>query len=91
MPQARPCPLLCWCAQWLLGGPVTRYSYRGNPAGAPQAPYTHLRSSVGHKQQLGSTGQVAAGTSPLGIAATLVTPLERPLPGCTLGEVFKGC
>lgn len=29
-------------------------------------------------------GQVAAGNSPLGIAATLITPLGLPLPGCTL-------
>lgn len=34
-------------------------------------------------------GQVAAGTSPLGIAATLITPLELPLPGCTLGGYSK--
>lgn len=33
--------------------------------------------------------QVAAGTSPLGIAATLITPLELLLPGCTLGGYSK--
>lgn len=56
---------------------------------SPQATCTHLFSLVGYKQQLGSMGQVAAGSSPLGIAATLITPLELPLLGCTLGGYSK--
>lgn len=43
-----------------------------------QAHCTHLCFVVGCKQQLGSTGQVAVGTSPLGIAATLITLLNCP-------------